>query len=288
MPTYLKIDNLKHNNDYLCTTNINGKVIRFPYYKLITNNGESLVEVKLRLVKLPDTLEIELMDQIFTVDKHDVKITNNELPANNVQSDEIYESGTGSVRSKDIIGYRYDLISGFALGKLAETYLLKPHFYTDNFNCHMGFATLHLYDFLGGNGGEKLLQGWFHLCEAIVLLDDPSCRRTGNGWAKIPHAAMKRLAATCQEGAIKYGDHNWLYGFQVTSLCNNTAKHLFQFNSGNTEEDHLGHSMWGFMSAVHMYFLRPDMHIGLLGPEWSLTEANKKELEQHKTRRTTK
>jgi hypothetical protein len=199
--------------------------------------------------------------------------------------EEVYEAGTGAVRSKDILGTRYDLISGFALGKLAETYTHPPIFETDNLDVNLGFATMHLYDFLGGNGVEKLLQGWYHLCEAIALVDQEKGTNTAEGWTRIPFAAMKRLASTCAEGAEKYGDHNWLYGFQVTSLCNNTAKHLFDYNSGNRDEDHLGHACWGFHAAVHMYFLRPDMHENLLGPSWTLTDENKRILDQHATRR---
>lgn len=95
-----------------------------------------------------------------------------------------------------------------------------------------------------------------------------------NKGAVFPYAALVSLAETCDEGAQKYGIHNWLLGMQVSSvLLNHGLNHIFKYQAGDTSENHLGHALWGYMTSIHMFLKRKDMCIELLDPGYVQTSA---------------
>jgi len=75
----------------------------------------------------------------------------------------------------------------------------------------------------------------------------------------ISPVGMARLATTCDEGAKKYGEHNWEKGIPVSNLVNHVIGHLYRYLAGDTSEDHLAHAAWGCFAAMHMEETRPDM-----------------------------
>jgi len=56
-----------------------------------------------------------------------------------------------------------------------------------------------------------------------------------------------RLARHFENGAVKYGDDNWLKGFPLRRFLDSAFRHLCQFSTGNTDEDHLTAVIWNLM-----------------------------------------
>jgi hypothetical protein len=208
----------------------------------------------------------------------------------------VSEAGTGAVRSNDLAVERWDLISWPAID-----YLVKGHhkeLYGMNPGHLVGLSIRSIRDFLSGDGSvSDLGRGWACLAAAIQQIDLPNTTAydawmqslaKNSGWAILPYFALQRLSTTCHEGAVKYGEHNWLYGFPITNLLNHALRHLIKWTNGDRTEDHLGHTMWGFMASVHMYEYRPDMCKGLLGPGMTHTHDITKALEAHAAHRSKK
>jgi hypothetical protein len=147
----------------------------------------------------------------------------------------VHEEGTGAVRSNDLAVERWDLISGVALS------LLPPSMSLARYDLKpielVNDAVANLYNFLGN----------------VTTNED-------------------RLDWVRHEGATKYGEHNWLHGFHVAGLANHGIRHMVRWTNGDRSEDHLGHTMWSFMTITHMYTHRPDMCTLLLGVDYTLTD----------------
>ncbi len=77
---------------------------------------------------------------------------------------------------------------------------------------------------------------------------------------------LRRVAETCHEGALKYGDYNWEKGFPISSLLNHAISHCFKFLAGDTSEDHLAHGAWNLLAACHSQELWPELNCDLRGP----------------------
>lgn len=76
--------------------------------------------------------------------------------------------------------------------------------------------------------------------------------RAGKGrYDLISPFALKRLAMTMEEGAIKYGDRNWEKGMPQSRLFDSAIRHLLQYMMGYEDEDHLGHAMFNVMAMTH-------------------------------------
>jgi hypothetical protein len=72
--------------------------------------------------------------------------------------------------------------------------------------------------------------------------------------------AMRRIARTFGEGAVKYSDHNWRKGQPFSELVNHTLAHLFEFMSGDASEDHLAHAAWNLVALMHLEETMPEMN----------------------------
>lgn len=63
--------------------------------------------------------------------------------------------------------------------------------------------------------------------------------------------ALKRLAQHYENGARKYGDHNWELGQPIMSYLDSAIRHLYTYIEGNREEDHLAAVMWNAAAAIY-------------------------------------
>ena len=72
--------------------------------------------------------------------------------------------------------------------------------------------------------------------------------------------ALRRIAQTCAEGAVKYSPFNWEKGMDVPDLLNHVIAHVYQYLAGDRTEDHLGHAGWGVMAAMHSEELWPHLN----------------------------
>jgi hypothetical protein len=73
--------------------------------------------------------------------------------------------------------------------------------------------------------------------------------------------AMIALAKTCQEGATKYGAHNYELGMDTLDALNHVHRHLQMWQAGDRSEPHLPHAMWGLMAAIHFDTLHPEQSL---------------------------
>jgi len=71
--------------------------------------------------------------------------------------------------------------------------------------------------------------------------------------------AMRRLAHTYGEGSAKYGDTNWMRGFEDKVLLNHAFEHLRKYMSGDRTEDHIAHAVWNLMTLMWTEEKRPDL-----------------------------
>ena len=69
----------------------------------------------------------------------------------------------------------------------------------------------------------------------------------------ISPVALRRLATTYSEGAVKYGDNNWRKGMEFSNVINHVLEHINAYlaNKGDKEhEDHLAHAAWGLFTLM--------------------------------------
>lgn len=79
---------------------------------------------------------------------------------------------------------------------------------------------------------------------------------------------LRRVAETCGEGALKYGQNSYLKGMPETDLLNHALSHINMHRAGDTSEDHIAHATWNLLTLMHMQETRPDcMDLHLNCPE---------------------
>lgn len=170
---------------------------------------------------------------------------------------------TGATRSNDLDGKRFDLISGVFIKRIYAFALLNKEWMGDlcDYPLHRMIATAreNIYDFLGGDRDWTLERAAYAI---MFLIDEDNSMVFDEEPISFTfyYSAISALAATCDEGAKKYGEHNWLKGLMVSSsLLNHTLRHLFLYEFGDQSEPHLPHALWGLMASIHMYHTRKDM-----------------------------
>ena len=75
----------------------------------------------------------------------------------------------------------------------------------------------------------------------------------------LPWAAIMEVAKHCENGAIKYGEHNVDKGIPTHSLCDSAARHLAKYLDGWDDEPHLLASAWNLLWAIQMEMKHPEM-----------------------------
>mgnify|MGYP001554767016 FL=1 len=83
----------------------------------------------------------------------------------------------------------------------------------------------------------------------------------------ISPVGLKAVARACAEGADKYSDYNWERGMPVSDLLNHAIRHIYEYLSGDRQEDHLGHAAWNVLGAIHSVELWPELNRGALREE---------------------
>jgi hypothetical protein len=75
---------------------------------------------------------------------------------------------------------------------------------------------------------------------------------------------LHRLAKHYEGGAKIYAPRNWEMGQEVSRYLDSTLRHLTQFISGDTDEDHGAAFLWNDIAVPHMLALVDE---GILPPE---------------------
>lgn len=84
---------------------------------------------------------------------------------------------------------------------------------------------------------------------------------TGKGRMDLlPLTAIIELSKHCEEGALKYGEHNIDKGIPQHSLCDSGMRHLVKYMRGDHDENHLRAACWNLMWALEQEVKRPDLN----------------------------
>lgn len=75
----------------------------------------------------------------------------------------------------------------------------------------------------------------------------------------LPWAAIVEVSKHCEEGALKYGEHNVDKGIPIHSLVDSAARHLAKYIEGMRDEPHLRAAAWNLLWALWMEIRRPEM-----------------------------
>ena len=83
---------------------------------------------------------------------------------------------------------------------------------------------------------------------------------TGKGRMDLlPWAAIMEVSKHCENGALKYGEHNIDKGIPTSSLCDSAARHLAKHIDGWTDEPHLLAAAWNLLWAIQMEIKHPEL-----------------------------
>lgn len=75
--------------------------------------------------------------------------------------------------------------------------------------------------------------------------------QTGKGrFDLIPWLVMPRFARHYENGAEKYGDHNWIKGQPSSRYLSSAFRHLCHYAIGKRDEDHLAAAMWNIAAIM--------------------------------------
>ena len=84
---------------------------------------------------------------------------------------------------------------------------------------------------------------------------------TGKGRMDLlPLTAIIELSKHCENGSLKYGEHNVNKGVPLHSLCDSSMRHMCKFMRGDQDEDHLVAAAWNIMWALEFYTNRPELN----------------------------
>lgn len=75
----------------------------------------------------------------------------------------------------------------------------------------------------------------------------------------LPWAAIIEVSKHCENGALKYGEHNVDLGCPVHSLMDSGMRHAAKFMIGHIDENHLVSACWNFLWALQMTIMNPEM-----------------------------
>jgi hypothetical protein len=75
----------------------------------------------------------------------------------------------------------------------------------------------------------------------------------------LPPEAILRLSRWYESGALKYKDHNWETGMNISRYLDAAIRHLFKYMAGCADEDHLAAVAWNVLAIMHHEAVVPEM-----------------------------
>lgn len=75
----------------------------------------------------------------------------------------------------------------------------------------------------------------------------------------LPWEAIIEVSKHCEEGALKYGEHNVDKGIPIHSLVDSGFRHLAKYVMGETDEPHLRAAAWNLLWALYMEVKHPEL-----------------------------
>jgi hypothetical protein len=75
----------------------------------------------------------------------------------------------------------------------------------------------------------------------------------------LPWAAIMEVSKHCENGALKYGEHNVDKGIPTHSFLDSAARHMAKYLDGWDDEPHLLAAAWNLLWAIQMEQKHPEM-----------------------------
>ena len=75
----------------------------------------------------------------------------------------------------------------------------------------------------------------------------------------LPWYGIMEVSKHCEEGALKYGEHNVDKGVPLHSLLDSASRHLAKYMVGMDDEDHLRAACWNLLWALNQRETHPEL-----------------------------
>lgn len=75
----------------------------------------------------------------------------------------------------------------------------------------------------------------------------------------LPWYGIMEVSKHCEEGALKYGEHNVDKGIPLHSLLDSAARHLAKYMVVMDDEDHLRAACWNLLWALNQRTTHPEL-----------------------------
>ena len=75
----------------------------------------------------------------------------------------------------------------------------------------------------------------------------------------LPWYGIIEVSKHCEEGALKYGEHNVDKGIPLHSLLDSASRHLAKYMVGMDDEDHLRAACWNLLWALNQRVTHPEL-----------------------------
>lgn len=75
----------------------------------------------------------------------------------------------------------------------------------------------------------------------------------------LPWAAIMEVSKHCENGAVKYGEHNVDLGLPQHSFCDSAVRHLAKYMDGWDDEPHLLAAAWNILWAIQNTIKHPEL-----------------------------
>lgn len=75
----------------------------------------------------------------------------------------------------------------------------------------------------------------------------------------LPWYGIMEVSKHCEEGALKYGEHNVDKGIPLHSLLDSASRHLAKYMVGMDDEDHLRAACWNLLWALNQRMTHPEL-----------------------------
>lgn len=75
----------------------------------------------------------------------------------------------------------------------------------------------------------------------------------------LPWHGIMEVSKHCEEGALKYGEHNVDKGIPLHSLLDSASRHLAKYMVGMDDEDHLRAACWNLLWALNQRETHPEL-----------------------------
>lgn len=88
--------------------------------------------------------------------------------------------------------------------------------------------------------------------------DTGSRRDTQEGKGRydlLPFYALDRLSKHFENGAVKYGEHNWRKGQPLSRYLSSTLRHITKWTMGLRDEDHLAAALWNIACIIETEYM---------------------------------